>query len=135
MKAIRKTVFLIFIIAVISIGVMFLKTNDSKNVKVLGYSALNVMTGSMEPEIKTGSLILIKDILIDDIKVDDVITVRTNNGSLVTHRVANIDRDNEGIYLITKGDANDVYDSFKVRENMIEGKVMFNVPYVGSFMS
>ncbi|MGL4571590.1 MAG: hypothetical protein ACRCVJ_11050, partial [Clostridium sp.] len=45
------------------------------------------------------------------------------------------DRDNEGIYLITKGDANDVYDSFKVRENMIEGKVMFNVPYVGSFMS
>ena len=135
MKAIRKTVFLIFIIAVISIGVMFLKTNDSKNVKVLGYSALNVMTGSMEPEIKTGSLIVIKDILIDDIKVDDVITVRTNNGSLVTHRVANVDRDNEGIYLITKGDANDVYDSFKVRENMIEGKVMFNVPYVGSFMS
>ncbi|MEG1004186.1 MAG: signal peptidase I [Bacilli bacterium] len=141
MKTIRKTVidiiFVIFIVAVISIGVMFSNAEDSSSGrKIFGYSIFNVLTGSMEPEIKEGSLIITKEVPINDINVNDVITIRTNtNGSLVTHRVVVCSKDKDGIYFKTKGDANDVTDSFEVREKMIEGKVVFNIPYLGSFIS
>ena len=93
-----------------------------------GLRPLTVMSGSMEPEIKTGSVAVISKKITDfkDIGKGDVITFDIGD-SLVTHRVAEI---TEG-GIITKGDANNSEDSWIVTDANYYGKELFSVPYIG----
>jgi len=98
----------------------------------IGLKALVVLSGSMEPTIKTGSVVITKPI--SEVKEGEVITFKHPLGSfrdLVTHRVVKIET-KEGITEIkTKGDANKVEDSWTVGPGAILGKVIFSVPYLG----
>src|SRR5437868_1632207 len=79
---------------------------------LLPYKALTVYSGSMEPTIHTGSVVIDTPIASSDVKVGDVITfVRPDNQSeLVTHRVIRIESGPSGTIWVTKGDANSVED-------------------------
>lgn len=97
-------------------------------VTIGGYSMFRVVTGSMEPTISTGSLLLCKDTKIEDIEIDDVVCYRTKiseiYGSIVTHRVVNKLKDDSGnIYLETRGDANATSDPYYVDSWDLVGKV------------
>ncbi len=84
-----------------------------------------VISGSMEPEIKTGSLILIdeKD---KDVKPGDIIAFRA--GELeAAHRVAGTAEDG----YVTKGDSNKTVDPGIVTIDMIRGKVIMDIPRLG----
>lgn len=70
---------------------------------------LVVVSGSMSPEIPTGSLVISRPTPITTIEVGDVITVpNPQTGALVTHRVVTIDHAPTGDWTVTlRGDAND----------------------------
>ena len=83
---------------------------------VFGYSILRVSTGSMEPELMVGDVILDKDVDdVQSIKVDDVITYRGSgelSGMLITHKVVKAPylAEDGTYYLQTKGIANEIAD-------------------------
>ncbi|KYG27626.1 signal peptidase I SipW [Alkalihalobacillus trypoxylicola] len=98
---------------------------------ILGYQIKTVLSGSMEPEMLTGSLILIqKAEQKDRFTVGDVVTYRTAENVLITHRI--IEVINNGQSYITKGDHNNGPDIEPVLSDNIVGKYTgITVPYVG----
>ena len=90
---------------------------------LFGIKTVNVLSGSMEPYIPTGSIAYVKEMDLDKIHRDDVIAFELDNGSLVLHRVKEI---------TTQGDANDNEDFATVREEQLRGKMIFRIPYAGT---
>ncbi len=70
-----------------------------------GFAILEVVSGSMEPTIHIGDLIII-DTKANLYQKDDIVTFYDENGSFVTHRIVSIN-ENE---MITKGDNNNTED-------------------------
>lgn len=91
------------------------------------YSLKMVLSGSMSPAIKTGSIVAVKPTL--SYNIGDVITFKKGQGekNILTHRI--IDQTEQGF--ITQGDANNVTDASLVKEEDVIGKVLFSIPYVG----
>lgn len=119
------TAFLIFILLVSAI-VAFSSLNLPNSIKFLA-----VQSGSMEPAIKVGSIVIIKPTSV--YKVNDIITVSdsANKKVTVTHRINEIKIvDNKKVY-ITKGNANKTSDSEIRHEEDIVGKVYFSIPLLG----
>lgn len=86
-----------------------------------------VISGSMKPEIKIGSVAFIsKYIDYENIKEGDIISYDLGK-TKVLHRVIN--KTKEG--LITKGDNNNVVDFGIVTESQINGKYLFSIPLLG----
>ena len=116
--AIAAAICLIFSIQVVSKGYVTLG----------GYSTFRVVTGSMEPTISTGAILLCKDTEIEKIEKGDIICYRSKAaeiyGSTVTHRVVAVQEDEAGtIYLETRGDANFSSDPHLVEDKDLIGKV------------
>lgn len=73
---------------------------------------LIVISGSMEPNIQTGDLVIARNLATADVEVGDVVTLHSElTGKLVTHRVTGVSPIGNGTWEITmKGDANDEPD-------------------------
>lgn len=95
------------------------------------YYAVAIASGSMEPEIKTGDVVIVNQkYSYDDLKVGQVIAFR-HNKIIVVHRIAKkVKVENENIYY-TKGDANNNIDDYIIEKNMIIGKIEYKIPYIG----
>lgn len=94
-----------------------------------------IATGSMEPMIKPGDVILVKKVFnMDDInalKVGDVIQFKRDS-ILISHRIIDIANDEkEGLYFKTKGDNNSSADTDPVKPQDIKGTIVYTVPKVG----
>lgn len=99
-------------------------------VSVGGYSMFRVSTGSMEPELPIGTLLVSKQMPISDIAVNDIVNYRAKSSSMlgmvITHRVISIQQGADGeIYLETKGDANQYPDASYVEQKNLIGKVVY----------
>lgn len=96
-----------------------------------GMNAFCIASGSMEPDIPTGSLVLTQRIDPQTLEAGDVISYsdRSDDGVLVTHRV--VENDLEQWELITQGDANAQPDPLAVSYGQVVGKVAFIVPLLG----
>lgn len=103
--------------------------------RFFGCDIYAVISGSMEPAIPTGSLVLVKAVEDSTVEVDDVIAYYSDsdNGAIITHRVV----DNQVIsgQFITKGDANPSNDPTPVDYDRYIGKVIFSVKYLGYIAS
>lgn len=102
-----------------------------------GYRMYSVLTGSMSPAIQAGSLIIGKaphDI--NYIHSQDVITFSEPGYEtrLITHRVVTIEESEGTTFFITKGDANQSVDPWKVPYGRIKSKSYFSIPYIGSLI-
>lgn len=84
-----------------------------------------VVSGSMEPEIMTGSLCFI-DYKEKKAEVGDIIAYEKEDMRII-HRVL---QKNDDEY-ITKGDNNDTEDIAPVHEKQIMGRALFSLPYLG----
>ena len=96
-----------------------------------GFMMFRVVTGSMEPTIPTGALLLARQVDFNSVQVDDIICFRTQAaeiwGKIVTHRVVEIlEADHGGFLLVTKGDANMVADGYYVHNGNFVGKVIWH---------
>ena len=90
-----------------------------------------VATGSMEPQIKPGDVILIKKI--DDgkdVTIGDIIQFRKNN-IFISHRIIDVVEQNNQICYRTKGDNNSIPDKELVRMEQLKGKVLYVIPKIG----
>ena len=102
-----------------------------------GYQSINVLGASMEPAIKLGSVVFVKDMDGKEIKVDDIITFKAaekeinKENTLITHRVVKIIKDKNTYRFKTKGDGNKTEDENLVNESQLVGKVSLTVPYAG----
>lgn len=98
--------------------------------RILGFRIFNVISGSMEPAYSVGDLIYVKKVDVNSIKVGDPITFVLNENLVVaTHRVVEIDAENQHFY--TKGDANETPDSSPVHFNNVIGVPKFSIPLLG----
>lgn len=99
------------------------------------YQFLVVRSGSMEPTIKQGAVVVVKPS--EAYQIGDIITFRgtfrTPKGEIipVSHRVAEIRVDQGEPFYTTKGDANDAADTREVRHREVIGKVRLTIPYIG----
>lgn len=86
------------------------------------------MSGSMEPNIHTGSICFVNTKAeYSEIEEGDIIAFRTSLGDLVTHRAISITE--EGME--TKGDANENSDGISTTAENFHGETLFSVPLVG----
>jgi len=95
-----------------------------------GFMMFRVVTGSMEPTIPTGALLIAREVDIEAIQLNDIVCFRTQAaeiwGKIVTHRVTDVIHTEAGsILLETKGDANLVSDLYLVDKNNLIGKVVW----------
>lgn len=110
-------------------------TNKDDVPKIGGYCPLIVLTGSMEPEIKDGDLIIVKQIDGNDVKVGDVISFfdpESTSNSVLTHRVTEIINENGSLSFRTKGDANNTEDKMAVPEDELVGIYKSRIPGAGN---
>ena len=125
MEIIRKIVHILASICYVAIIIYILILLPM----IIGYRPLVVLSGSMEPKYKVGSVIYFEKNL--DIKEDDIIVFTMRDAEYVTHRVVRIDN---GKY-ITNGDANEFTDPEKVELQAIKGKALdFNIPIIGYYI-
>jgi len=112
---------LLLVIALVGISLLPLPNN---------YKIYSVSTGSMEPVLKVGSLIVVKPQ--KDYHKNDIVTAKTKDPkNTVTHRIVNVLRSGTNVAFETKGDANNSKDFSAVLKNDIIGKVIFSIPFLG----
>lgn len=95
-----------------------------------GYGVLEVVSGSMEPTINIGDLVIINKNY-DELKENDIITFYDDNGSFVTHRIVEIIDDE----FITKGDFNNSIDQGSIRKKEVVGKYVLKINGLGKLMA
>jgi signal peptidase len=96
-----------------------------------GWRVDAVYSGSMEPHLKVGGVVVTRPAATEDIKVGDTITFHSPlNKQLTTHRVIAV-ADGSSPGFRTKGDANEDADPFIVPAQNVVGKVCLHIPYFG----
>lgn len=95
------------------------------------FKIMAVLSGSMEPTIHTGSVVVVKPA--SDYKIGDVITFgpNTKTQTPTTHRINDIKVQGDQAVYITKGDANDSSDPREIAKKDVIGKMMFSLPVMG----
>lgn len=99
-------------------------------------SLYTIISPSMEPNIRVYDVIIDKRITnASDVKIGDVITFVSTSpqsqGLTVTHRVAGVVINPDGVAFRTKGDNNVKEDEGLVYENQLIGKMIFQIPQLG----
>lgn len=125
-------VLIILIAAYIALNV-FMPVKAMEIFKVRLYT---IQTGSMEPVLPVGSLVLVKKAELSDLKEGDIVTFYTDvnldgEKEVVTHYVAAMYEENGKTVLRTKREANVFFDSWKVYEEDIIGSYIVHFNGIG----
>ena len=131
MKQLKRTPFLRYLIlgilaVVLGINVFALNAAHLAGNPVpmpFGVGASVVLSGSMEPELSVGDLLIIREQ--DGYKVGDVVVYQSGSMAVV-HRIMEIDPETA----ITRGDANNS-DDLPIATSAIKGRVVAAIPAVG----
>jgi signal peptidase len=131
MKA-GKIVFRAILIVIIGVTVgMAVYTWNAKRVfhnempMPFGIGSSVVLSPSMEPTLHVNDLVFIKKATTFDVK--DIVVYQAGS-TLVIHRI--IEKNDENLTVITKGDNNDADDG-EIPLEAIKGKMFFRIPYAG----
>jgi signal peptidase len=93
-----------------------------------------IATGSMEPMIKPGDMILVDKVNNEEdigrLTVGDVIQFKRED-ILISHRIIEIVNNGNAECFRTKGDNNSVPDRLLVEPDQVKGKIVFVVPKIG----
>ena len=100
----------------------------------IGWRVNTVLSSSMEPALKVGSLVVTRPVEPEKVEVGDMITFNpvSVGENMITHRVIGIAM-NSPIHFATKGDASDKPDPVTVPEQNVIGKICLHIPYWGYF--
>lgn len=96
---------------------------------VPGFEIYVVQSGSMEPAINVGDVIItgpVNDTPLGKVQSGTIITFQVRQ-ALTTHRVVSINGDT----VVTKGDANEDPDPTTISVSQIKGVYLFRIPYIG----
>ena len=132
-KVVSGTIKGVFLVFICLLAVLFLSTKASGGEPTLFQHQIKVVvSGSMAPEIQTGSIILNKLIEPDTTyKKGDIITFHSED-KLVTHRIVDVKEVKGESIFQTKGDNNNAPDAHYVSKGDITGKYTgFTIPKLG----
>jgi signal peptidase I len=88
--------------------------------------------GSMEPAIPLGSVVVALPVAADQLAPGDVVSVRVGEQqALFTHRIVRLMEREDGLWLETKGDANDDPDPAIIPATGVVGRVAVTIPLLG----
>ena len=127
-KLLNWTSYIVIILVIVVAGTFILSSlqtrKDPKHIpSFMGYTPLTILTGSMEPTIMTGEIILIKQES-TSIKEGSIITYWMGN-VLVTHRVIGVNGETS---FTLKGDANNTEDEKPIDKSQIVGTYVMTIP-------
>ncbi len=105
------------------------------NINLFGYRPYIVLSGSMEPNLQVGDMIVAKQVDEAQVGVGDIITFEAENGATITHRVVDIIiKDGKKMYQ-TKGDNNNSNDVDLISIENIKGKYNFKIHNAGRIIA
>lgn len=123
----------LIVVLVFTLVLFFMSRINGSTPSVFGYSIFRVSSGSMEPELMVGDIILDKTVdNPEDLKVGDVITFKSSDYGdlLVTHKVIKAPYEENGkLMLQTKGIANEVEDK-PISVDNVKGIMICKVDYL-----
>ena len=131
-EKIIKVVKIIVLIMVVILAIILIKKvmNKEEIPFITNTNAYIVLSGSMEPEIGVGDIVITTSVKQEDIKVGDIISF-TKGTTMVTHRVTEINEENEVVTYKTKGDNNNTEDLGVITYDNVVGKYKSKIPKVG----
>lgn len=97
---------------------------------ITDFVMISIGSNSMAPVINKGDAVLYKKVDSEEIKVGDVLVFRYD-GKIIVHRVIDIEEHNKEKVYYTKGDNNEHEDGWQIKDNMIIGKCLFRIVYIG----
>jgi signal peptidase I len=102
-----------------------------------GLRDLTVLSGSMEPTISTGDVVVERQISPLDARLGDVVSFKDPEDAsiLITHRVQSMVVHDGVVSFVTKGDANTGVERWKVSADGTIGKVEYHVWRLGYLLS
>jgi signal peptidase len=91
------------------------------------------LTGSMEPAISAGDVVIDEQISPTEASVGDIVTFREpeDQSKFLTHRVREIKRRGSYLWFTTRGDANNTFEHWRIAADGELGRVVYTVPWVG----
>jgi len=102
--------------------------------KATGSIPLTVLTSSMEPGYPPGTLIIVRPVDPNDLRLGDVITYQMQSGKpgVITHRIIAINSSSVGDRTFQlKGDNNSEPDADEVLAEQVQGRLWYSVPFIG----
>jgi signal peptidase len=99
----------------------------------LGLNSFSILSGSMEPTLNVGDLVVDRRIQPLDVRPGDIVTFRDpdDDTRLLTHRVLQYRVSGSRAYIVTKGDANHGVERWSIRLDGGLGRVEFRIPKLG----
>lgn len=131
-KSIIRIILLVLCGLILGLNIYSFNANSLVGNKMpmpFGYGAAVVLSGSMEPELSTGDLIVVKELESYEYYINDIVVFQ-DSASLIVHRIVAKDAKK----LVTKGDANDASDD-PIDVSAVKGKVIFKIPFVGNIIN
>ncbi len=124
----------LLVATILLVGFALIQAKDDPNgaPTLFGYTLMNVLTGSMEPGIAPGDIVVIKTEAADSLQENDVITFRDSENTIVTHRIIDTVSENGEVLFQTKGDANNTADEELISSDQVMGSVAMTIPNAGS---
>ena len=122
------------VLTIVVLAVYVIVGSSNSVVAPFGYSTYAVLSGSMEPDIRIGSLVIVKKVDAENIEVGNDITFVNSERKTVTHRVVEIHEDYMGSGVrgfVTKGIRNPMPDKDIVYADNIRGVVRGNIQHIG----
>ena len=142
MKIVKKILTSIIMIILCSIlfvsGVILINSYAKPNEvpSFFGWKPFIVLSGSMETQIMTGDVVVVKEIDAKKLKENDIIAFKEDNNIVITHRIIEIIKDENGdTKYKTKGDNNNIEDNYEIKKEEILGKVCFHIKKIGNIVS
>ncbi len=102
---------------------------------IFGNQALIVRSGSMEPKIGVGSVVIVRESPSKQYKIGEIISFKYDSSTIITHRVTSVLDSPSGILYKTKGDANEEEDNWVVKQKDVIGKNYFTIPEFGKLLA
>ena len=100
---------------------------------LVGGRSLTVMSGSMEPALRVGDIVINSKVSPADVRVGDIVTFSDpeGTGKLITHRVRRVRIADGTAHMVTKGDKTNSVERWDVPASGSFGRVEFRVPLLG----
>ena len=100
---------------------------------LFGYRTMAVLSGSMEPNLDVGGVVVSKRIPPLDARLGDIVTFKDPGRAdkLVSHRLTAMKVRGNTVFMTTRGDANDASESWGIPKGGEVGRVEFHVPKLG----
>jgi signal peptidase len=100
---------------------------------LFGYHSLTVRSGSMEPSISAGDVVVVEDVMPLDVKIGDIVSFKDpeDPARIVTHRVRDMEVHAGTVRFTTRGDANTGAERWYVDVEGTIGRVRYRVWKLG----